>query len=266
MSYHTLADIDWFKWNDVKCTDYGMHVLQQPAIISASERVSTETIPGRSGSITLTEGEENEIVLSDIALSATCVIDDPYMTVDNEQVSRIAKISGWLKGAGNVIFANRPEGYYKARITNQISFDQIVQGNPHRSFSVQFRCDPSFYLTEGDEETEYTESPIALSNKGNTYSLPLIKITPVSGSTEEATIMCGSSTMIINSFKDIPYIILDCEAKVAYKGVVGSASDPVMLLGTRVVGSWLKIPKGNPYLTFTGNVGSVSITPRWRCI
>ena len=72
--------------------------------------------------------------------------------------------------------------------------------------------------------------------------------------------------MIIDSFKDISYILIDSEAKIAYTGQVGSASDPVKLMGTRVTGSWLKIPEGDSFITFTGNVKSIEITPRWRCV
>ena len=50
-----LSDIDWFRWNGVKCTEYGMHVLEQPTLLSPKERMEFETVPGRSGSLTLTE-------------------------------------------------------------------------------------------------------------------------------------------------------------------------------------------------------------------
>ena len=31
---------DWFSWNGVKCTEYGIHVTAQPSIICPSERVT----------------------------------------------------------------------------------------------------------------------------------------------------------------------------------------------------------------------------------
>lgn len=58
MIYQALSDIDWFEWNGVKCTEYGMHVLSQPVHIRAAERASTVSIPGRSGSLTLFEGTD----------------------------------------------------------------------------------------------------------------------------------------------------------------------------------------------------------------
>ena len=73
MATYQLSDIDWFEWNGVKCTDYGMHVLSQPTYTSAAEKVSTVDIPGRSGSLTLIEGTD---IYSAINLSCSCVIDE----------------------------------------------------------------------------------------------------------------------------------------------------------------------------------------------
>lgn len=254
-----LSEIDWFEWNGVKCTEYGMHALSLPSAIRPSERISTTSIPGRSGSLTVLEGDD---IFDDVSLSCTCVIDQPYDTVDGTSVSRIAKISGWLRGLGTVRFPNRPEGYYKARVANQISFDQIVRGDPHRSFSVQFSCTPYFYLTSGDEEQTFTTTGQTITNEGNVPSQPLIKLT----GTGEGAIMIGDQTMTISSFDDINYIMLDCEAKVAYQGERDSTSDPLKLLGTRVSGDWIKIPTGTSYVTLTGKITAAVITPRWRRI
>lgn len=137
---------DWFEWNGIRCTEYGMHVLGQPTIISASERVEYADVPGRSGSLTLLEGGN---IYDDITLGCTCIIDDPYQKIGGTNVSVISRICGWLTGGGRVTFANRQEGYYEARISNQISFDKIVRGNPHMSFQVQFRFHPFLYLRSG---------------------------------------------------------------------------------------------------------------------
>lgn len=254
-----LSDIDWFQWNGIKCTDYGMHVLTQPSIVRPSEKTSSEEIPGRSGTLTLLEGDD---IYDDISMYCICIIDDCYESVDGENVSRIAKINGWLRGSGKIVFANRQEGYYIGRISNQISFEQIVKGNPHRSFSVQFQCEPFFYLNSGLDAISAGESPILITNKGNIPSAPLIRLT---GSSEGA-IMIGDQTMLINSFEGIDYILLDCEAKIAYKGTRSDPSDPLILLGTRVTGEWLTIPTDASYVTLTGGITSAEIIPRWRCI
>lgn len=252
---------DWFEWNGKKCTDFGMHVLSQPAIISPMERAEQQKIPGKSGVLTVLEGD---CVYDNITPSCTCVIDDPYMMVEGATVSRIAAITGWLRGNGTIVFANRPEGYYKGRVANQISFEKAVQGNPHRLFSVQFQCEPFFYLESGDTEITLTDSAL-LENPGNVPSAPLLVI---SGTGDNATIMCGSSTMLIDFAGDndpIESITLDCEAKIAYTGT-GTPSDPFVLRGTRVTGEWLTIPVGSNYFVMSEEVTSAVITPKWRVI
>ena len=76
-------------------------------------------VPGRSGSLTVLEGDA---VYDDLVLTAQCIV---------ENTERYAEIAAYLKGSGKVTFANRPEGYYEARITNQIPFEKILRGNPH---------------------------------------------------------------------------------------------------------------------------------------
>ena len=107
---------NWFDWNGVRCTTRGIFVSEQPPITIPQERSKQTTIPGRPGSLTTLEGND---VYEDITLTATCYIRDP---------SLIPSIAGWLKGSGKVIFANRPGGFYNARISNQIPFEKILRG------------------------------------------------------------------------------------------------------------------------------------------
>jgi phage-related protein len=256
---YKLSDIDWFEWNGVKCTDYGMHVLAQPDHISPAEKASTIEIPGRSGTLTQLEGTD---IYSDLGLSCTCVVDDPYYVKDGSNISRISEITNWLRGSGTIKFANRTEGCYYGRIANQISFSQIVRGDPHRSFSIQFRCNPFLYLDSGNTPIEVGSDPVLITNAGNVTAQPLIKVT----GTSEGSIMIGNQTMLVNDFSNIGYILIDCEAKIAYKGAKGSVTDPLMLLSTRITGEWIEIPTGQSYITLTGGITSAMVTPRWRCI
>ena len=60
--------MDWFEWNGVRCTQYGIHVLEQPSITIPSERVTFTDVPGRSGSLTQLEGDD---VYDDISYLGT---------------------------------------------------------------------------------------------------------------------------------------------------------------------------------------------------
>ena len=130
--------------------------------------------PGRPGSLTTLEGDD---VYEDVTLTAKCMVADPDV---------IPVLAGWLKGGGTVTFANREGGFYYARIVNQIPFEKILRGNPHRAFSVNFRCKPFWYENPGEPIT-LTAASNVLVNPGSAYSEPVIA---VNGS--------GDITLIVN--------------------------------------------------------------------
>lgn len=37
---------DWFEWNGKRCTEYGIHVLEQPPLTLPAERVTFTDVPG----------------------------------------------------------------------------------------------------------------------------------------------------------------------------------------------------------------------------
>ena len=246
----SVYELPWFKWNNVDAKTYGVQILTLPPIETMPlERTNEVTIPGRSGSLTITEGDD---IYDKISLSCSCIMED---------TSKIASFCAWMKGYGTAKFSNRPNGYYKGRVSNQISFDKVLRGYDLRTFSIQLSCDPFFYLDSGNTKFTVTTNK-SVTNPGNVRSLPLIKVT----GTGEGSIMCGGSTMLIDDFSNISYIMLDCESKLAYKGSKDSATDPLTLLNTRVSGDWLSIPAGSSFISISGGVKSIEVTPRWRTI
>ena len=164
---------DWFSWNGMKCTEHGIHVLEQPPITFPAERATFTNVPGRSGSLTTLEGDD---VYDDLILTAQCMISDP----------------------GNIhAIANRPGGFYYARIVNQIPFEKILRGNPHRSFAVNFRCKP-FWYQENVSEITVTTSGTFVNNPGSVYSEPVIT---VYGS-GEITLMVGMTIVELDGITD----------------------------------------------------------------
>lgn len=234
-----IALNDWFSWNGVRCTNYGIRVSEQPPITLPAERATYVDVPGRPGSLTLLEGDD---VYEDMILTATCFI---------QSADSIGAIAAYLKGNGRVTFANRQNGFYHARIVNQIPFDKILRGNPHRAFAVNFRCKPFFYLNDSPQIT-LTQSSAFLTNPGSVYSEPVITVY----GTGEITLMIG---MTIVELSDIAgAITLDTPLMEAYNGVTSmnncvSGDFPTLLPGANAV-SW------------SGNVSQVVIQPNWRTL
>ena len=230
---------DWFEWNGVKSTDYGIHVSEHPPITIPNERATFTAVPGRAGTLTTLEGED---VYDDMILSATCFIDDP------EQIPAIA---AWLRGSGTVTFANREGGFYYARITNQICFDKILRGNPHRSFVVNFRCQPFFYQ-ENVTNVTMTVSGKFITNPGSVFSEPVITVY----ATGDVTLMIGTTVMTLSEVEGS--ITIDTPLKEAYTGVTS--------LNGKMSGEFPVLHPGANAVSWTGVVTKVVIQPNWRSL
>lgn len=227
---------DWFLWKGQKCTELGIHVSEQPPITIPSERATFTNVPGRSGSLTTLEGDD---VYDDLLLTATCFISDP---------SRIPEIVAWLRGSGTVTFANRQGGFYHARIVNQISFEKILSGNPHRSFAVNFRCKP-FWYADAVQPITLTTSGTFITNPSSVFSEPVIT---VYGS-GEVTLMVG---MTITELEVSGSITLNTPLMETY---VGATS-----MNNAMYGDFPTLLPGRNAVSWTGSVTKVEIQPNWR--
>lgn len=228
---------DWFSWNGVRCTEYGIHVSEQPPLTIPAERATFTNVPGRSGSLTTLEGND---VYEDQVLTATCFISD---------TSRIREITAWLKSSGKVTFANRQGGFYYARIVNQISFEKILRGNPHRSFAVNFRCQP-FWYAEPVMPITLTASGGTITNPGNVPSEPVIT---VYGS-GEITLMVGLTIVELEGISGS--ITLDGPLMEAYSGTSS--------MNANMSGDFPTLTPGMNAVSWSGNVTQIEVQPNWR--
>lgn len=228
---------DWFEWNGVRCTDYGIHVLEQPPLTMPKERATFTSIPGRSGTLTVLEGDD---IYDDMILTATCVIDCE---------ARIPNLTNWLRGGGTVCFANRPGGYYNARIVNQISFEKILRGNPHRKFAVNFRCQP-FWYEKNPHSIVLTNSGSSVNNPGTVFSEPVIT---VYGS-GNISLTVGTTAITLSDVAQS--ITVDSVQMECYKGTTNCNS--------KMSGDFPTLKPGNQVIRWTGNVTQVEIQPNWR--
>lgn len=230
---------DWFSWNGQRCTAFGIHVSEQPPVTIPSERVSFTDVPSRPGSLTTLEGDD---VYDDMILTATCFI---------ENLNNLTAISNWLKGSGKVTFANRPEGYYQARVVNQIPFEKILRGNPHRSFAVNFRCKPFLYLNNSPTIT-ITSSGTFITNPGSVYSEPIIT---VNGS-GDITLIIGMTIVELSGVNGS--ITLDSALQEAYSGFTS--------LNSQMSGEFPHLLPGQNAISWMGNVSSLTIQTNWRTL
>ncbi len=229
---------DWFEWNGKRCTEYGIRVSEQPPLTLPAERVTFTDVPGRSGSLTTLEGED---VYEDVVLTAQCFI---------ESGARVPEIAAWLRGNGTVTFANRPGGFYHARVVNQIPFEKILRGNPHLAFAVNFRCKPFWYLKDIAPIT-LTQSGSFVTNPGSVHAEPVITVY----GTGVITLMVG---MTITELEITDKITLDTPLVEAYAGATS--------MNSCMSGDFPLLLRGKNAVSWSGDVSKVEIQPNWRSL
>lgn len=277
---------DWFIWNGTRSyaenpsdpNPYGVHALSLPTPQRPEEKVSSVDIPGRSGSLTIKEGQD---VFKSLSISINCVIDDPYDLDWNSGVRaysfrRLANVSKWLRGYGTIVFPNFPGGFFKGTIANQISFDRVLRDNPHRSFNLSWTVDPFFYLDSG--ETAITlnvnsQSPNVVTNIGNFRADPLVEISlseAVSTNDCEIALNFGSQDGLdILLPIGITKLYIDSEHKLVYSKE--TATSPMILQGMSATGQWPYLEEGETTIEVSASStfpsgSTVKLYPKWRVL
>lgn len=230
---------DWFDFKGVRSTTHGVYVSKYPPVTRAEERVEFEDVPGRSGSLTRTEGDA---VYNDIVLSIECRVND---------LSKLDAIAAWLRGSGVLVLGNVPDRYYIARNVNQLELTKILR--QYRSFPAVFRCAPYRYVYPAPDTITKTISGQTITNPGTVDAEPLIVVT----GSGDVTLTIGTKTVQIAGLSSA--ITIDVAAGLAYNGAVN-------LTGS-LTGDWpMTIPPGTSTVSWTGTVTKVEIAPAWRYI
>lgn len=134
-------------------------------------------------------------------------------------------------------------------IANQISFEKILRGNPHRSFAVNFRSKPFWYQADVAPVT-LTTSTSTIDNPGSVYSEPVITVY----GTGDITLMVGT---VIVDWKVFPgQRHAGSELQEAYSGATGRNS--------AMSGEFPLLKPGMNAISWTGDVTKVEISPNWR--
>lgn len=243
---------NYFTWKGINSSALGIYAKELPAPSLPAERVSYVTVPGRSGSLTIREGEdEYDYIYDDVVKSVICYI---------KNTDRYDDIASYLKGSGMVYFPDRPGGFYNARITNQIDMTKIVRGKPNSEFTVEFTCEPFWYSAAGQNLLpRITTNNTNINNPSDMFSEPEIGIC----GTGTVTVVIGLEAMEINFPSAGSVVYLDSKLKMAYHKnnniITGLANSYVTLES-----GFPRLRSGVNGVAWTGSVSWIDIRPRWR--
>lgn len=232
----------YFIWNGTRSDNMGIMINGPIPIVRPEERVEHVTIPGRSGELTLTEGD-------DVFQS---YIQTVHIAVEGDAQARA--VEKWLRGGGDVTFSLQPEYSQKARIIGAVTLERHSRNLDWWTGDVQFYCDPlKSYIAENT--IEVTESGTSFMNLGDVEAKPKIQIRR--NGTGQVSLSWGGNTMIIPDCHD--KWIVDSETE----WVTNNSGTPQENAFT---GDFPIIRKGTSTILFTGDVTKLVITPRFRYI
>lgn len=219
--------MSWFVFNGKHSAAMGIMVLKMPPITRPPMRYDIIKTDGLDGAGIYPLGYD--IYEKTIEI----FIEDPY---------NIDGILAWLTGNGTLIFSNEKDKYYKAQALLQIDFENIVRT---RTAKVTFLVQPFKYAVFEEPTTSTT-----LFNRGNIYSLPLMRIY----GTGTVTLYVNQIQTCILSLNET--ITLDSETHEAKQGTINK--------NRSMRGNFPVLQAGENKLSWTGNITQIQTTVRSR--
>ncbi len=225
-----------FIFNNQSSSEYSAFVVNRPNIPTANEKVTTYTVPGRRGALTVKEGTYPDIIIA---------IDLTYVSGANDFASRFREIKSWLNGSVNNVlaFSDDAEFFYLVKSVN-ISENKRTKRYIGK-VTVKFTCDPYQYAVSG-------ASFRAIGTVNNPYDIshPLYKIV----GTGACTITANGKQFKVNVTGNA---LIDTDRMVTYK-------EDGTLQNTSATGDYedLYLAPGNNTITATSGF-TVTVKPRW---
>ncbi len=154
----------FFIWNGTDCRAKGIVMRGPAAIIRPEERITHKQIPGRSGDLTETEGEN---IYNSYIQTASISVRGGF---------RVREVFRWLRGAGYVTFSGEPDKKQAARVIGAVTLNKHSRNLDYWEGEVQFYCQPLKELLS-DGKITVSSSNSTVRNNGDVICHPMYKIT-----------------------------------------------------------------------------------------
>lgn len=173
--------------------DYGIGCGGFPDIVIPRKRMTIESLPGRSGSLTSTDD-----CYDSYKKAVECYMEDD-----------VYKDLSWLSGSGKLILSNELEREYDVTLKNNIELSQIA--TYWRNFILNFEVQP-FKKGRDKKTLIYRDKEFMFRIGGNARALPIIYVT----GTGDIDLTINGKTFKIKNLKTT--IMIDSELQVVMEG------------------------------------------------
>lgn len=187
----------YFVFNGTDSRDLGIYIESMPQTQRPRKRVTTVTIPGRAGALTISEGDEAY---------------DTYIQsmVINVRPERAQELIDLLNGEGWLTLCNDPHVKQRAQVLNAFTLKRISKGLEWLNTTLAFTCQPYKYSIA--ETVEVYDSGDFINNDGDVVERPVITVYGTGTISVKITGMGESSESFV--VEDVNGgCVIDCDAR-----------------------------------------------------
>ena len=234
----------YFRFGDHSTKDFDMHIEKIPAIKGSTRKRTTVSVPGRNGDL-----HYDEEAFSNYKQPYECYFHGCRPTPEQTHAIR-----AWLCASGEYLKLEDtydPAYYRMATFVGPLDVNNYF--NKYGRCTVYFDCAPQFFLKSGDDPVVFDRNSL-IYNPTSQKALPLITVY----GTGAGTLTIGGYTVEIKYMQDC--VMLDCDLEDAYKVTDGERSNQ----NANIYAPYFpKLLPGENTISFTGDIASVEIIPRW---
>ena len=229
-------------FNNKSSADCRIQVAHPPGYTYPERDYTITHIPGRNGDIIQDNG-----CYKNVERTYEVSFDVP-----NEDFATYANaVSAWLHsttGYARLEDSYEPNYYRMATYQESNIFENLY--NQAGTATIVFECKPQRFLKTGDNIITIQNS-LTIMNPTGFEAYPLFKVTGTSG-----VLTVNGNSITFSSIDD--FVMLDCELQDAYKENINKNST--------ISGTFPVLKTGSNTISWTGDISSVTMKPRWWTI
>lgn len=229
-------------FNNKSSADCRIQVAHPPGYAYPERDYTITHIPGRNGDIIQDNG-----CYKNVERTYEVSFDAP-----NEDFATYANaVSAWLHsttGYARLEDSYEPNYYRMAVYQESNIFENLY--NQAGTATIVFECKPQRFLKTGDNIITIQNS-LTIMNPTGFEAYPLFKVTGTSG-----VLTVNGNSITFSSIDN--FVMLDCELQDAYKENINKNST--------ISGTFPVLKTGSNTISWTGDISSVTMKPRWWTI
>ena len=233
--YPLPGEMAYFTFRNIRSTLYDIIIEELPPITHPRSRVESFVVPGRSGSMNISDEAYDSYTKTVKCLLMTDI------HIDN--------VASWLTGDGKAVFSNEPNRIYDVHVKNARTLSRAFMTG-HKRFQIQFETQPYKSSANPEEPLELT-APTTLTNPGTLRAHPILTI----HGTGNMTVSISGRSFSLTGITD--YIVVDSRMVTAYR-------TNTQLMNHHMAGEFPYLDPGENRITWTGNISKIVIQPNWR--